>query len=143
MLSVAAALRPYALCGPNACKFRMGVPRPHPAGASWRGRPGRRTGEERTTAVMALLSGKATVDQLAARFGVHGEVIEKWRALALDAVAAVMRQGSSRSSRESDLEKKLKSLERAFAELAIRHEVERCHVAALIINGPEGTPDPG
>jgi transposase len=94
-----------------------------PAGAEWRGRPGRRTAEERTTAVMDLLAGKATVDQLATRFGVHPEIIEKWRALALDAVAAVMRQGSSRSSRESDLEKKLKSLERAFADLAIRHEL--------------------
>jgi transposase len=72
---------------------------------------------------MDLLSGKATVDQLASRFGVHPEVIEKWRALAMDAVAAVMRQGTGRSSRESDLAKKLKSLERAFADLAIRHEV--------------------
>jgi len=94
-----------------------------PAGGEWRGRPGRRTAEERTTAVMDLLAGKATVDQLACRFGVHPEVIEKWRALALDAVAAVLRQGNSRSSREADLEKKLKSLERAFADLAIRHEL--------------------
>ena len=54
---------------------------------------------------------------------VHPEVIEKWRALALDAVSAVLRQGTGRSSRESDLEKKLKSLERAFADLAIRHEL--------------------
>lgn len=73
--------------------------------------------------MMELLSGKATVDQLAARFGVRPEVIEKWRALAMDAMAAAMLQGSGRSSRESDLEKKLKSLERAFADLAIRHEL--------------------
>jgi len=72
---------------------------------------------------MDLLSGKATVDQLAARFGVRPEVIEKWRALAMEAVAAAMLQGAGRSSRESDLEKKLKSLERAFADLAIRHEL--------------------
>jgi len=94
-----------------------------PADAAWRGRPGRRSAEERTVAVMELLSGKATVDQLAARFGVRPEVIEKWRALAMDAMAAAMLQGSGRSSRESDLEKKLKSLERAFADLAIRHEL--------------------
>ena len=57
-----------------------------PAGAGWRGRPGRRSAEDRTLAVMDLLSGKATADQLASRFGVHSEVIEKWRALAIDAV---------------------------------------------------------
>jgi len=94
-----------------------------PGDGTWRGRPGRRSAEERTAAVMDLLSGKATVDQLAARFGVRPEVIEKWRALAMEAVAAAMLQGTGRSSRESDLEKKLKSLERAFADLAIRHEL--------------------
>ena len=94
-----------------------------PADAAWHGRHGRRSAEERTAAVMELLSGKATVDQLAARFGVRPEVIEKWRALAMDAMAAAMLQGSGRSSRESDQEKKLKSLERAFADLAIRHEL--------------------
>jgi transposase-like protein len=36
-----------------------------------RGRPGRRTTEERTQAVLELLSGKASVDQLASRFGVQ------------------------------------------------------------------------
>ena len=40
-----------------------------------RGRPGRRTGDERTRAVLELLSGKATVDQLALRFGVQSETI--------------------------------------------------------------------
>ncbi len=94
-----------------------------PGVVTWRGRPGRRSAEDRTAAVMDLLSGKATVDQLAARFGVRPEVIEKWRALAMEAVAAAMLQGAGRSSRESDLEKKLKSLERAFADLAIRHEL--------------------
>ncbi|HNU68055.1 MAG TPA: transposase [Myxococcota bacterium] len=94
-----------------------------PGDCTWRGRPGRRSAEDRTAAVMDLLSGKATVDQLAARFGVRPEVIEKWRALAMEAVAAAMLQGSGRSSRESELAKKLKSLERAFADLAIRHEI--------------------
>lgn len=57
-----------------------------PADGTWRGRPGRRSAEDHTAAVMDLLSGKATVDHLAARFGVRPEVIEKWWA-ASEAVA--------------------------------------------------------
>ena len=48
-----------------------------------RGRPGRRSVEERKTAVLELISGKATVDQLARRFGVRPETIEGWRTDAL------------------------------------------------------------
>ena len=36
-----------------------------------RGRPGRRSAEDRRDAVLQLLSGKATVDQLAMRYGVR------------------------------------------------------------------------
>jgi transposase-like protein len=35
-----------------------------------RGRPGRRSAEDRRRAVLELLGGKATVDQIAMRFGV-------------------------------------------------------------------------
>ena len=45
--------------------------------AEWRARPGRRTTEERMQAVLALLSGKATVDQLAARHGVLPSTIDR------------------------------------------------------------------
>ena len=34
-----------------------------------------------------------------------------------------MRQGTGQSAREIELEKKLKTLERAFTDLAIRHEL--------------------
>jgi transposase-like protein len=88
-----------------------------------RGRPGRRTGDERARAVLALLSGKASVDQLAVRFGVQASTIERWRELALEGVAASLRQGTARSATEVELEKDLKSLKEAFTDLAIRHEL--------------------
>ena len=91
-----------------------------------RGRPGRRAAAERAQAVLELLSGKATVDQLAFRFGVRPETIEKWRDIALEGIEQSLRQGTGKSPRELELEKKLRSLERAFTDLAIRHElVER------------------
>lgn len=96
-----------------------------PAGVR-RGRPGRRSAEERRQAVLELLSGKATVDQLAFRFGVRPETVESWRAIAVEGIGHAMRQGTGKSARERELEKKLRSLERAFTDLAIRHElVER------------------
>jgi transposase-like protein len=91
-----------------------------------RGRPGRRTTEERTDAVLQLLSGKATVDQLARRFGVQASTVERWREQALEGIAESMRQGSGKSARELQLERDLSSLEKAFTNLAIKHElVER------------------
>jgi len=88
-----------------------------------RGRPGRRSVDERTQAVLELLSGKATVDQLAVRFGVQAETIVRWRELAMESVAAGLRQGTARSAHELDLEKQLANLKEAFTDLAIRHEL--------------------
>jgi len=52
--------------------------------------------------------------------------VERWREVALKGIEQSMRQGSGRTKRELDLERKLRSLERAFTDLAIRHElVER------------------
>ncbi len=87
------------------------------------GRPGRRTAEERTRAVLALLGGKASLGALARRFGVRESTIEKWREQALESVQQAMRQGDARSGRERELEKELKALREAFTDLAIRHEL--------------------
>ena len=92
-------------------------------GVARRGRPGRRTADERSRAVLELLSGKATVDQLAVRFGVQAATIERWRELALESVAAGLRQGTARSAHEIDLERQLATLKAAFTDLAIRHEL--------------------
>ena len=47
--------------------------------ADVRARPGRRTVEERQQAVLELFAGKATVDQIARRLGVHASTVEGWR----------------------------------------------------------------
>jgi transposase-like protein len=73
--------------------------------------------------VLELLSGKATVDQIARRFGVYPSTVENWRTVALEGMTQSMRQGTGKGSREVELERKLKTLERAFTDLAIRHEL--------------------
>ena len=88
-----------------------------------RGRPGRRSVEERASAVLELLSGKASIDQLARRFGVHPATVEKWRQDALDGMAVALRQGTGKSGREVELEKRIKDLERAFTDVAIKKEL--------------------
>jgi transposase-like protein len=91
-----------------------------------RGRPGRRSVDERTQAVLDLFAGKATVDQLARRFGVQASTVERWREQALGGVEEALRQGSGKSRRELELERERDSLEKAFTHLAIKHElVER------------------
>jgi len=84
---------------------------------------GRRGAEEKTQAVLELLSGKTTIDFLARRFGVREQTVEQWRQDALESVAAAMRQGNSKSSSERALEKELLGLKKAFTDLAIRHEL--------------------
>ena len=91
--------------------------------AEWRARPGRRTTEERMQAVLALLSGKATVDQLAARHGVLPSTIESWKQLALEGIEGVLRQGSAKPAGEAELERELADVRDAFTDLAIRHEL--------------------
>ena len=91
-----------------------------------RGRPGRRSAEDRRQAVLELLSGKATVDQLARRFGVRAATVESWREQAMEGIGEALRQGTGKSTRELELERDLASLETAFTHLAIKHElVER------------------
>lgn len=53
-----------------------------------------------------MLSGKAAVDQLAFRFGVRPETIERWRDVALEDIEQAMRQGIGKSPREIGLEKR-------------------------------------
>ncbi|MGC3998583.1 MAG: transposase [Anaeromyxobacter sp.] len=72
-----------------------------------RGRPGRRSAEDRRRAVLELLGGKATVDQVAMRFGVLPETVEGWRADALAGIDAALRQGTGKSARETELEAEL------------------------------------
>jgi len=96
---------------------------PDEGDAPERARPGRRPAADRTRAVLELLAGKATIEQLARRYGVQPATVEGWRDAAIESINETMRQASQKSPRERDLEKKLHNLEKAFADLAIRHEL--------------------
>jgi transposase-like protein len=84
-----------------------------------RGRPGRRSAADREEAVLALMSGKASVDQLARRFGVQPETIEGWQTEALEGMREAMRRGTGRSEREAELEREVKLLRETVTDSAI------------------------
>ncbi|HEU4731382.1 MAG TPA: transposase [Kofleriaceae bacterium] len=88
--------------------------------ADVRARPGRRTVEERQQAVMDLFAGKATVDQIARRLGVHAETVEGWRQDALGGVAEALRRGSGKTPAELELERKNQELEKVVTKLSIQ-----------------------
>lgn len=96
---------------------------PAPDAATLRGRPGRRTAEERSQAVLELLAGKASIQQLAMRFSVQEQTIVKWRDDAMSGMSDSLRRGTGKSARERELERELKSLKSAFTDLAIRNEL--------------------
>lgn len=95
-----------------------------------RGRPGRRTAQEKQDAVLQLLAGKATVDQLARRYGVRPATVEGWREAAMAGVEAALRSGGV-SKRERELERENKNLRGVVTTLSIdkallEREVSKC-----------------
>lgn len=88
--------------------------------ADVRARPGRRSVEERQTAVLELMAGKATVDQIARRLGVHASTVEGWRQDALDGVAQALRRGTGKTAAELELERKNRDLEKVVTTLSIQ-----------------------
>lgn len=85
-----------------------------------RARPGRRTVEERQRAVLEVLAGKATIDQVARRLGVHASTVEGWRQDALVGVEQALRRGSGKSVAELELERKHRDLEKVVTTLSIQ-----------------------
>ena len=88
-----------------------------------RGRPGRRTASEKREAVLALIAGKASVDQLAQRYGVRPETVEKWREEALGAIESSFGKSAKQSGREKDLERKLRVTQNALTEAIMSKEL--------------------
>jgi transposase-like protein len=88
-----------------------------------RGRPGRRTVEERQQAVLDLFAGKASVDQLARRLGVLPTTVEGWREDALAGVAEALRRGTGKTERERALEREVEKLRHVVTETAIEREL--------------------
>ena len=99
-----------------------------------RGRPGRRSAEEKRIAVLQLLAGKATLDQLAQRYGVKPQTVERWREQALGAVEDALR-GGGRNPRERDLEKQVDQLRSVVTDLSIDKEILKREVDRLKV-GP-------
>src|SRR5689334_590426 len=93
---------------------------PAPGDADVRARPGRRTVEERQQAVLELMGGKATVDQIARRLGVHASTVEGWRQDALAGMAEALRRGNGKTPRELELERKANQLEQVVTKLSIQ-----------------------
>ncbi len=88
--------------------------------ADVRGRPGRRTVEERRKAVLDVLMGKATVDQIARRLGVEPATVENWRQDAMGGIGEALRRGSGRTARELELEKEVRQLRHVVTQSAIK-----------------------
>jgi transposase-like protein len=76
--------------------------------------------EERQRAVLDLMAGKASVDQIARRLGVHASTVEAWRQAALAGVEQALRRGSGKSSSEMELERKHRDLEKVVTTLSIQ-----------------------
>lgn len=88
-----------------------------------RGRPGRRSVDDRRQAVLDLLAGKASVDQLARRYGVKSETIESWRDEALVGIEDTFRRGNAKSQRETELERENKLLKDALTRQTMKAEL--------------------
>lgn len=73
--------------------------------------------------MLELLAGKATVDQLAHRFGVHATTIEGWREDALAGISEAMKRGTGKSAEELRLEREVADLRDALASAAMKVEL--------------------
>ena len=104
------------------------------AGGAVRGRPGRRTLAERHDAVLQVLMGKASVDQVAARMGVHPATIEQWRDQALAGMSEALLRGDTATPRE--LERKVDQLTESLKDISVRYALAQQAVDKLVLPGP-------
>jgi transposase-like protein len=93
-----------------------------PAGASPCGRPQRPSVEAKEKAVLEILAGKATVEQIVRRLAVTPETVEGWRAEALEGVRNGLRY-HGRSPREVELERDLRSAKDALGKAMIYQQI--------------------
>lgn len=88
-----------------------------------RGRPGRRTAKNKAEAVLRLLTGKASVDQIARELGVRVVTVESWRETALEGIQATLAAGEGKSERERALEKQVRELQDTLQRATIERAV--------------------
>ena len=70
--------------------------------------------------MLEVMAGKATVDQIARRLGVHASTVEGWRQDALAGVEQALRRGSGKTAAELELERKHRDLEKVVTTLSIQ-----------------------
>lgn len=70
---------------------------------------------------MELLSGKASVDQLAKRYGVLPGTVTGWRDEAIEGMETALRHSEGGSPRERELERKVVELEEALKDVSLKY----------------------
>jgi transposase-like protein len=85
-----------------------------------RGRPGRRSLADRREAVLDILKGKASVEQVARRLGVTTDTVEKWQETAVAGVEAALTLDGP-SPRERALDRRVKELEEQLADVSVKY----------------------
>ncbi len=88
-----------------------------------RGRPGKRSVEEKRQAVLDVLSGKATIAQVAKRLCVLPETVEGWKQDALAAMEGAFRQGPMQSEEDRKLATENAQLKRVVVKLEMQKEL--------------------
>ena len=89
-----------------------------------RARPGKRSVAEKRDAVLQLLAGKATVEQLAQRLCVLPETVEDWRREALEGLEGALRQQPKAAAPEDKtLRQENEQLKKAVTKLVMKSEL--------------------
>lgn len=91
--------------------------------AETRGRPGKRSIQEKQQAVLDVVSGKATVAQIAKRLCVLPETVESWKEDGLAAMEGAFRQGPSQSEEDKKLAAENAQLKRVVVKLEMQKEL--------------------
>lgn len=105
-------------------------------GGAARGRPGRRTLADRKEAVMQVLSGKASIDQVATRMGVYPKTVEQWRDQAVAGIGEALLRGEVGTPRERELERKVEELSENLKDVSVRYALAQQAVDKLLRPGP-------
>jgi transposase-like protein len=106
------------------------------SGGAARGRPGRRTLADRQQAVMQVLGGKASIDQVAARMGVYPKTVEQWRDQAIAGIGEALLRGEVGTPRERELERKVEELSENLKDVSVRYALAQQAVDKLLRPGP-------
>jgi len=75
--------------------------------------------------VLQVLSGKASIDQVAHRLGVRPESVEGWRDLAVQGIEGVLAAGDTASARERELARENQQLRDALADVSVKDAVAK------------------